>query len=616
MIGETILISLIIIFIFYLSYSRNKKRKLLKINNEYKTICHLLESKSTSNCCIDALKYSKNNTVKTVSYKKYFSICQKVANSLRYLGMKKGDKIGIIGYNSPEWFYAHMGAMIIGCIPVGIYTTNTSTICDFIGKETNLKLLIAENVELYKKFEGYILEKNDFKLTIIYNDKNIKDYNKMTSWNKFLKLALEDDYVNITCNPKDTATLIYTSGTTGSPKGVVITHENIMSCLKYSINFFLKGDEINKDAILEMGKEKIISYLPLNHIAAQMVDIYLSIAICSCVYICNMKQEKIPEVIKREEPTIFLGVPRIWEKIDEGIDKKLKNMSHIESIMFGICKNVPYLNKILLNKMGLGKCKLLYTAAAPLNKSTRKSLEDKGIHLYDIYGMSETTGPMTISLPKVNKKGSVGKIIPNIEIKISDDESNKGEIMVKGKTVSSHYYNMKERDDEWMGTGDLGYIDKDGFLFLKGRSKDIIITSGGENISPIPIEENIKTHLPIINYVVVIGDDKKFITALIVLKTDEDSDKLTDDVIQYLSNNGSNVKTLKQASDDKVVLDIIQKGINKANDIAVSRVGKVKKFKLLENHFSIENGDLTPTLKIKRSNIVKKQKELINEMYK
>jgi long-chain-fatty-acid--CoA ligase ACSBG len=613
---ELTLVLLTITLIIYLLFPINNKNKLIKINNKFKTICHLLENKSLNDCCTNALRYTKNNKIETITYKKYFKLCQNVANSLKYLGLKKGDKIGIIGHNSPEWFYSHMGAMMLGCIPVGIYTTNTKSICEFISTETNLKLLIAENIELYNKFEDYIMSSNNYKLSVIYNDKNINYDKQMINWNDFLNLSPKNDNIKINCKSNDIATLIYTSGTTGNPKGVVITHKNIMSCLKYSIELFIDVDSKNNDIILELCKEKIISYLPLNHIAAQLVDIYLSISICSCVYICNMKEEKIPEVIKREKPTIFLGVPRIWEKIDEGINKKLKNMSHIEKILFKICTNVPYLNKVLLNKIGLGKCKLLYTAAAPLNKNTRKSLENKGIILHDIYGMSETTGPMSISAPKMKKKNSVGKILPNIQIKISTDEKNKGEIMVKGDIVSSHYYNMPKRNDEWMGTGDLGYVDKDGFLFLKGRSKDIIITSGGENVSPIPIEENIKTELPIINHVVVIGDDKKFITALIVLKTDEESNKLTDDVIQYLSNNGSNSKTLEEAYNDKVVLNIIQKGIDEANDNTVSRVSKVKKFKLLKNHFSIDNGELTPTLKVKRSYIVKKYKNEIDEMYK
>ena len=621
-----------------------------------------------------ALKYYKGNTWYNVPYSKYYEHCCKFMNGLKYHRVGIKSRICIIGHNAPEWFYAHIGSMMNGSIPVGVYPTSQEKTCEYIINNckprvlvlsdfdqlekfkdvlnaenlTKTKLMVAEEAATYDN-DSYLNEINSFydkslstdilednikllnskkssvRCIILYDvdklDKN--DYNehiKMYTWKQFVNLSTNINKP-IMIDNKDVATIVYTSGTTGSnseqinQKGVILTHNNIKSAVYMLVDKF--GN------IIEKGKERSISYLPLNHIAAQMMDIYLPISMASTVWFADKMALKgtLINTMKLSKPTIFIGVPRIWEKIYESIESNRQKMSYIKEFFIDFANSITNIpNIILINSLGLGSCKYRGTMAAPLSQDIKNYYKDIHMPIYEIYGMTETTGPISVCIPYECKYKSVGKPLFNTDIKIQKD----GEIIVKGPSVFTKYYknNINPLDNNgYYHTGDLGHIDNDDYLFITGRKKELIITAGGENILPVEIEDNIKKCLPhLLSYVIVVGDNRKFLSVLLVLKMDGDKDgnssilfsKQTKELLKSI---GSKCSNIINAEDDPVIKKYIDDGIKCANNLAVSNTHRIQKWKIIPNSFSINTGELTPTMKIRRGFIYNKYKDLIEQMY-
>ena len=462
----------------------DKRIKQLKTDSE--TILDTLKWCSQKFPKYTALKYKKNDWT-DITYKQYYDKVVNFAESANEW-LESGVNCGIIGTNSTGWFYAHLGTMMNNGISIGIHPTTPIKQCMKIIREHNIEILVTDDVEKFKD-----VEISPLKLIIYYapqEEQLIKTFDiPVISMGNFMtkKRPLGKRHYNTT------ATIIYTSGTV-EQKGIKITHRDIMNSLNNTVTF------INKHSnIADYVNGKLVSYLPLNHIAAQMFDIYLPILTISTVWFADKhaltSSEKHPNgtlvnTLLACKPTIFVGVPRVWEKLMEGIVGRLSDT-------FTRLTTQSYK---LIEGIGLNECRLCISTAAPISEFTRDYFESIGLHIYDAYGMSETTGLISMSLPTVNKLGSVGK--PLIPIKIEND----GEILVKMK-------------NDWFHTGDIGNIDLDGYLFVTGRLKEIIITSGGENVSPLPLENKIKSFLSdIVEHVVVIGNKKKFLTALLILK--------------------------------------------------------------------------------------------------
>lgn len=567
-----------------------------------------------------ALMTRRDGGWRPITYHNYYQSCCTFARGLRMLDAKMGDRVGIIGFNAPGWMISHLGCFTMGAVSVGIYPTNQAEACQYVMEHSKIKVLVVENEKQLDKFKPT----KYLKAVISYSDTiDKKDYPvKIYGWNEFMTLAhtsVESGWHH-DIRPDDRATFIYTSGTTGNPKGAMITHKNILSSLIAVSDTFTDADS---SAFMDEGKERFISYLPLNHIAAQMFDIYVAITSAATVYFADPDAMKgsLLTTLTDVHPTVFIGVPRVWEKMSEKIQKQLNGSGWMKDKILSFanwwCPDL--INQQIMCKVGLDKCKYRITAAAPISHQARKFFTDIGYPLCDLYGMSETTGLMTISLPETQRDGSVGKALPGLELKIENDE-DEGEIMVRGEPVFSGYFKQPDKTEEvmtgdgWMKTGDVGKIDSDGYLYITGRSKDIIITKGGENVTPTLIEESIKTHLPIVEHAIVVGDQRKFLTALLVLKTTVDDGEPTN-ILLPEAKEVAKVNTLEEAQGSTLLDKWIEERMDKVNKDAVSSAQTIKKWRVMSEPFSLKRGHLTPTMKLKRGWVYQKYTDEIESMY-
>lgn len=609
MIAEIIICIVIALWIGILI--KNKRRYLSTINNvslpsSMDNFIQLFYYITTKYQNTNALVSNKGDHI---TYKMYGDLVQQFGSSLiTKWGISKGDRVGIIGFNSPLWMVAHLGTMCAGGVSVGIYPTNSKESCSYIMNHSSVKVLVVENEKQLMKFldgNTNLLNYDNLRVVVSYGGKisqEIKDINKILiidDWSKFVDLdispELTDRRNNI--NPSDPATFIYTSGTTGVQKAVIVSHHNIVSIIKSFVDRLRDQNELG----LNQGCERIISYLPLNHIAAQMFDIYMAITGAMTVYFADPDalQGSLGKTILKVKPTMFIGVPRVWEKMEEKIKEELNNLPWWKKTIVNILtEHVPNIkNNFILGKLGLDQCKYQVTAAAPISQETKDFFINLDFRLYDLYGMSETTGPVTMNLPDSYNDKSVGKVLNNLNIKIGEDGliNQEGEIMIKGNTVFAGYFDLPEQTqevfthDKWMKTGDLGKIDHRGFLYLTGRSKELLITAGGENVPPVPIEDSIKKHMSFVSDVMVIGDKRKFLSALLTIKSSD--------------NNNTDIKNL---IDQHMVL---------VNKDCISSAQQIKKWIIVPNVFTVDTGELTPTMKLRRKFISDKYNKEIDEMY-
>ncbi|XP_025064175.1 long-chain-fatty-acid--CoA ligase ACSBG1 isoform X4 [Alligator sinensis] len=456
------------------------------------------------------------------------------------------------------------------------------------------------------------------------------------------------DYIINSQKPNQCCGLIYTSGTTGKPKGAMLSHDNIT----WTATHCSRAGDMQP---AEIQQETIVSYLPLSHIAAQIYDLWTGIKWGEQVYFAEPDALKggLINTLKEAQPTSLMGVPRVWEKIME----KLKDVSAQSSFMkrkmlswamsVSLERNLsssssdlkPFQTRLadylvlakIRRALGFSRCQKHFSGAAPLTTETIYFFLGLNIPLYEAYGMSETSGPHCMSGPYVYRRHSCGKAVSGCKVKlVNEDADGNGEICFWGRTVFMGYLNMEDKtneaidEDGWLHSGDLGKIDKDGFVYTTGRIKDLIITAGGENVPPIPIEDAVKKALPIVSNTMLIGDQKKFLSILLTLKstldpeTSEPTDYLTEEAREFCQKIGSNATKVSEivATKDKAVHQAIQDGITKVNINATAKVQCIQKWVILQRDFSISGGELGPTMKLKRDAVLEKYKEEISAFYK
>ena len=613
-----IFVALLVVTSYYVYYARSDNCEEMQeiphslLYEQEKTIVDLFKDIVYKYGRYPALKTKKNGHWDTVSYSQYYAHSNVFAERLLYY-VGPHPRVAILSFNRPEWFYSHMGTMMAGGVSVGMYSTASPDNCSFIVNHSNVDILIVENISQLSKLCNVLIPTIKFILMLddsstlskysnissaihTENDKaeveiflSIKQLNKhleIIGYQSFVDQTMNSDTINTVIEfgqvyPEKNATIIYTSGTTGDPKGVVITHKNIIESIKSSLNSVMSRSNINIHI-----QETYISYLPLNHIAAQMMDIYVPLMSVGVVYFAQKDSLKgsLKDILRDVRPTIFIGVPRIWEKVYEKLKEAKEDPQKIINKLF--------VNNIIVKEMGLDRAKLCISLAAPISIGIKNFFKNLGIEICDIYGMSETTGPISMGVPGCSK----GSGVPIMNIKIN---SVNNEILVKGKGVFKEYYKNLEATKEafdskkWFKTGDTGHIDRDGILYVTGRIKDLIITSGGENISPTKIEDHLISWLnkdsKLFEHVIVIGDKRKFLSVLLVPSK------------KYIKN----------------------KFIDKKIDTAISIINKkaqnsthiIKKYMVLENGAFEIDECLTPTLKIRRNHINEKYKHQIDKLY-
>ncbi|NWW12194.1 ACBG2 ligase, partial [Oreocharis arfaki] len=569
------------------------------------------------------------------------------------LGLQRFHGVGILGFNSAEWFIADIGAILAGGFAVGIYATNSPEACHYVAENCSANVIVVENHKQLQK----ILEIQDrlphLKGIVQYGEEIKEKRPNLYSWREFMELGRDvpDSRLHevIACQkPNQCCTLIYTSGTTGQPKGVMLSHDNLTWTAAAAGRFIMLSDAQDR-------QEQVVSYLPLSHIAAQMSDIWSAMTFGVQVYFAQPDALKgsLVDTLREVRPTAFLGVPRVWEKMEEkmksvgmkssalrrkvaswakgvGLQTNLKRMNGCSEVPvnFRLARQLVY--RKVRKAIGLDRCTKCYTGAAPITRDTLEFFLSLNIPVLELYGMSESSGPHTISLPHAFKLTSCGKELTGCHTLIhKPDRDGVGEICFSGRHIFMGYLNMEDKtkeaidEDGWLHSGDLGKHDKDGFLFITGRIKELIITAGGENIPPVPIEDAVKNAVPIISNAMLVGDKAKFLAMLLTLKcvvdaeTGEPGDDLTPEALEFCQKLGSKATKVSEiiSSKDKAVYAAIQKGISAVNEGAVSNAQKVQKWVLLEKDFSLFGGELGPTMKLKRLVVAQKYQDQIAQFY-
>ncbi len=578
-----------------------------------------------------ALRQKKLGIWNDISWNRYYENAARVALGLYELGYRKGDRVAIIGENCPEWVYVDLGVICTGGAAVGIYTTNSWDQCEYVVEHSDAKFYFMENEEQLDKWLRFRENTPGLKNVFVWDLKGLREFHdpQLLPFQDLLEMGekkMREDpglmkRLMSEVTPEDEALYIYTSGTTGRPKGAILTNSNAVWIGK---TMSMVNEIYDTDSVL--------SFLPLCHIFEHMMTVFVHI---TCGYTVNFieNHDTISDNFREVSPTIGYAVPRVWEKYHSQITINMSDAtlfkrlvyktalaagnrhyrevrskgkaSFLTSVLFGLAHLAVF--RKLRERLGFERMRAAYSGAAPISPGVLQFFNSMGLMLLEGYGQTEGTGVTTVNRLESPTEGTVGPPIDGVELRISDE----GEILVKSPGVFRGYHKDPETTsltlrEGWLYSGDMGELDERGNLKITGRIKDIIITAGGKNITPQYIEGKL-VFSPYINDAVVIGDKKKFLSALIVL--DEDN------TVKYAQDNKIQFSTYKDLAQNPEIVKLIQAEVDGANR-ELSRVEQIKKFRILPSKLYEEEGDVTPTMKVKRMFINKKFGDIIEEMYR
>jgi long-chain acyl-CoA synthetase len=566
-----------------------------------------------------------------IPWSEYLEKVRQTALGLHMLGVRKGDHVAIIGENQPEWLYSALGAMSAGATFVGIYSTNPVVECEYVVGHSGATVYICEDEEQLDKALTFRERTKDLKKMVVWDMEGLRDFHDpmVMSFEELLAIGRKADNEDhwlfdrlvAEGHGADIAGIIYTSGTTGPPKGAMLAHEGYLWVGRQATTV-TRGTR----------DDETISFLPLNHVYEQIFDLMVHL---TNGHIVNFTEntDTVMMDMRDVSPTLFHAVPRIWEKYYSSIVLKMADATWLKqaafktalgigsryndaklagrapSLLLSIAYHLAYFAvfRKLKERLGFDRIQLGFSGAAPISHNILRFFQSIGIPIREGYGMTETTGITHMSEECSFKLGTVGKALPETEVRIAED----GEILVRHKGIFKGYFKDEETTKEalrdgWMHTGDVGEIDAEGFLKITDRKKDLIITAGGKNIAPQYIE-NLLKFSPYINDAVVIGDNRKFVSAIIVI--DEEY------VVKYAQDQKVQFTTFASLTKSEEVVHLIQQEIEKVN-AQLARVENIRKFRILDKKLYTEDGEVTPTMKVKRKFINVQYGELIESMYK
>ncbi|MFZ9595408.1 MAG: AMP-dependent synthetase/ligase [Bdellovibrionia bacterium] len=591
------------------------------------TILHYLVEWAEKEPAAVAQRYKKNNEWKSITVREYADRVHALGLYLESQGMGKDDISVIMSYNCPEWVHSDLAPMLIGAKSAGVYPNSTSKDILYILEHTETRFLFVQNKEYFRRIVGdqgeQALPSRIEKVIVFDGDTSISK--KAVSYQSVIeegrRLAQKAGSKTLQAylaalNPHAGAFLIYTSGTTGRPKGAVLSHDNLL----FAIQAVAKRWELSP------ASENVFSFLPLCHIAEKLQNegagIYLHYTVSFCSDFEKVSSE-LPEVM----PTLLLCVPRLWEKMMEGVMKKMEERtgakkelalwalatgSRVSEIRYS-GKKVPLLDqlqlkladRLVLSKiraaLGLSRTFVAASGAAVLRADVCRWFRSIGVEIMEDYGQTETAGILCLTERHVDSAGTVGQPADDTGFQIAAD----GEILTQGRHVFLGYFKDPKATEEvlkdgWLYTGDLGEKTERGLIRIRGRKKEIMKTSGGKMVAPVPIEEALKAS-PLISQVCMVGDGRRFLSALITLSESK------------LAQVKKTSPAAKLITDPQVVQEISQV-IDQVNS-QLAGFEQIKKFSIIGREFSVEEGEMTPTLKMKRSVIEARFRDVIDQMY-
>jgi long-chain acyl-CoA synthetase len=609
-----------------------REREQILATVEGKTLIDVFMATCDANGGKPALVVKEGEGFRTRTWAEYRREASQVAMALRRAGVDHGDFVALMMTNRPEHVISDVGALLAGGTPVSVYNTFTAEQIQYIADNCEAKVAVVEDRDFLAKWLSIRDRLPALKLLVVIDPTGVDlDQDGVVSYEQLIAdgqeaLAggqgeLENSWRSI--KPEDPVTLIYTSGTTGPPKGVVITHRGLLFQLGL----------VQKLLNVQIG-QRGVSYLPLAHVAERMVTHYLGIRFAGTVYFVK-DITAVVETLTEARPHTFMAVPRVWEKMNAAIiakvqaeenDRKRKialkaidvGMAKVRAEMsgqtpsFGLRLQHALFDRLVFSKVrhGLGMDELTYalSGAAPISADLLVFFKAIGIEILEVYGMTESTAVITANTPGKVRIGTVGPPLPGIEVQIADD----GELLARGPIVTPGYHRRPEATaeaidaDGWLHTGDLATMDDQDYVRIVGRKKELIITAGGKNLSPNNIEETIKQRSPLIGQICAVGDDKPFISALVVL----DAETLPG----WCQAKGIEFRSVAEAADDPQVVAEVQRAIDEGNE-HLARVEQVRQWAIVPSEWTAESEELTPSLKLKRSVIHAKYSDVIDGLY-
>ncbi len=595
--------------------------------SEVKTMLETLRGWATQTPNEPALHERRaDGSWEVTTWNEYWETVRKIGKGLIKLGLEQGGAVAIVGDNRRDWVFCQHGINAAGAIPGPIYTTLLPDQMAYIIDNCQAKIAVCDKQEQLDKYLEVRASGKTQLETIITMDDIETDHDNVISLAKLIEMGAAEDDTELDrrlgeVKPDDIALLIYTSGTTGLPKGAIFTHRGIHRTTIATLEVY--GE------VLEHGL-RYISYLPLCHAAEQGLTNFCGLAGGGKIYFCR-DIKAIKDHLVDVEPTTFFAVPRVWEKFEAALRGRLAEATGIKAKLADWALRTELAafhkeqrgasgdsffrglaNKLVVSKiksaLGLSQMRMAASGAAPISRSTLEFFASLGIVIHEGYGMTETTAFASVQPYKKVRFGTIGKALPGVKIRIADD----GEIMLQGDNMIQGYFRNEEKSSElydsegWMHTGDLGALDDEGYLRITGRKKDLIITAGGKNVAPAEMEAHLQS-IAGVGQAVVVGDRQPYLSALLVL----DPEALP----ELAKEAGVPVSDVATMATDPKVLAFFQDQVETECNAKVARYQTIKKFEVLQTPFSVETGELTPTLKVKRNVVNEKYASLIAKMY-